>query len=53
MSVFGILEGIVFVNGVSLVDMIVLVGNVGVEVVVKVVGFDVEVFFIPGCGDVI
>lgn len=52
MSVFGIFEGIVLVNGVSFVDIIVLVGNVGVEIVVKVVGFDVEVFFILGCGDV-
>lgn len=34
-------------------DIIVFVGNVGIEKVIKVVGFSESVLFVVGCGDVI
>lgn len=45
------LEPIASANGISIADVIVLAGNVGVEQAAKAAGFDVEVPFTPGRGD--
>lgn len=45
------LEPIAAANGISIADVIVLAGNVGVEHAAKAAGFDVEVPFTPGRGD--
>ena len=51
-KVLGVLEGIKAEAGnVSLADLIVLAGNVGVETAAKAAGFDVTVPFTPGRGD--
>jgi len=51
-KVLGVLEGIKADAGnVSLADLIVLAGNVGVEKAAKAVGVDVTVPFTPGRGD--
>ena len=51
-KVLGVLEGIKAEAGnVSLADLIVLAGNVGVEKAAKAAGFDVSVPFTPGRGD--
>jgi catalase-peroxidase len=50
--VLGVLEGIKAETGnVSLADLIVLAGNVGVEKAASAAGFDVTVPFTPGRGD--
>lgn len=49
--VLSVLEGIASETGASLADVIVLAGNVGVELAAKAAGFDVEVPFAPGRGD--
>ncbi len=51
-KVLGVLEGIrADAGNVSLADLIVLAGNVGVEKAAKAAGFDVTVPFTPGRGD--
>ncbi|SSC64407.1 catalase/peroxidase HPI [Ciceribacter selenitireducens] len=50
-KVLSVLEGIAAETGASLADVIVLAGNVGVELAAKAAGFDVEVPFVPGRGD--
>ena len=51
-SVIGVLEGIQSdVGGVSLADVIVLAGNVGVEMAAKAAGHDIAVPFTSGRGD--
>ena len=50
-KVLAVLEGIASETGASLADVIVLAGNVGVELAAKAAGFDVEVPFAPGRGD--
>ena len=50
-KVLSVLEGIAAETGASLADVIVLAGNVGVELAAKAAGFDVEVPFAPGRGD--
>ncbi|RCW27365.1 catalase-peroxidase [Ciceribacter lividus] len=50
-KVLSVLEGIASETGASLADVIVLAGNVGVELAAKAAGFDVEVPFAPGRGD--
>ncbi len=50
-KVLSVLEGIAAKTGASLADVIVLAGNVGVELAAKAAGFDVEVPFVPGRGD--
>ena len=51
-KVLGVLEGIQRDAGnVSIADLIVLAGNVGVEQAAKAAGFDVTVPFTPGRGD--
>ena len=50
-KVIGVLEGISAEVGGSLADLIVLAGNVGVEMAAKAAGHDVEVPFTPGRGD--
>ena len=49
--VLGVLEGIANAGGASLADVIVLAGNVGVELAAKAAGFDTTVPFAPGRGD--
>ena len=49
--VLGVLEGIAAETGISVADVIVLAGNVGVEQAAKAAGFDIEVPFAPGRGD--
>ena len=49
--VLAALEPIAAQTGVSLADLIVLAGNLGVEQAAKAAGFDVEVPFAPGRGD--
>jgi catalase-peroxidase len=49
--VLGTLQGIASQTGVSLADVIVLAGNVGVEQAAKAAGFAVTVPFAPGRGD--
>ena len=50
-KVLGILEPIAAESGVSVADVIVLAGNLGVEQAAKAGGFDVIVPFAPGRGD--
>jgi catalase-peroxidase len=50
-KVLGVLRPIADRVGASLADIIVLAGNVGVEMAAKAAGFDVEVPFAPGRGD--
>ena len=49
--VLAVLEPIAEEFGISVADVIVLAGSVGVEAAVKAAGFDVEVPFAPGRGD--
>lgn len=49
--VLNVLEDIATRQGASLADVIVLAGNVGVEMAAKKAGFDIEVPFSPGRGD--
>ncbi|MFA7416339.1 MAG: catalase/peroxidase HPI [Rhizobium sp.] len=50
-KVLAVLEGIAAETGASVADIIVLAGNVGVELAAKAAGCDVEVPFAPGRGD--
>jgi len=50
-KVLGVLEPIAKEAGASVADVIVLAGNVGVELAAKAAGFDVTVPFAPGRGD--
>ncbi|MGI0481055.1 catalase/peroxidase HPI [Geminocystis sp. CENA526] len=50
-KVLAILEGIAQDSGVSVADVIVLAGNVGIEQAVKKAGFDITVPFASGRGD--
>jgi catalase-peroxidase len=50
-KVLGVLRPIADQVGSSFADIIVLAGNVGVEMAAKAAGFDVEVPFAPGRGD--
>jgi len=50
-KVLGILEPIAAETGASVADLIVLAGNVGVEMAIKAAGHDMEVPFAPGRGD--
>lgn len=50
-KVLGVLEGIAAETGASLADVIVLGGNVGIELAAKAAGHDVTVPFAPGRGD--
>ncbi|ATN33189.1 catalase/peroxidase HPI [Rhizobium sp. ACO-34A] len=50
-KVLAILEGIAAETGASVADVIVLAGNVGVELAAKAAGFDIDVPFEPGRGD--
>jgi catalase-peroxidase len=50
-KVLGILNPIAESSNASLADVIVLAGNVGVELAAKAAGFDVKVPFTPGRGD--
>ncbi|MBA3040707.1 MAG: catalase/peroxidase HPI [Alphaproteobacteria bacterium] len=50
-KVLTVLEGIAAETGASLADVIVLAGNVGVELAAKAAGFDIAVPFAPGRGD--
>ena len=49
--VLSVLEPIAHAAGASVADVIVLAGNLGVEMAAKAAGFDVEVPFTPGRGD--
>ncbi len=49
--VLSVLEPIAHAAGASVADVIVLAGNVGVEMAAKAAGFDVDVPFTPGRGD--
>ena len=49
--VLSVLEPIAAKRGASVADIIVLAGNVGVEMAAKAAGFDVDVPFSPGRGD--
>ena len=51
--VLDVLEGIAAESGASIADVIVLAGNVGVELAAKAAGFDVTVPFAAGRGDAI
>ena len=50
-KVLGILEPIAAAAGASVADVIVLAGNVGLEMAIEAAGHDVEVPFAPGRGD--
>ncbi len=50
-KVLAVLEPIAAETGVSVADVIVLAGNVGLEASIKATGFDVKVPFAPGRGD--
>jgi catalase-peroxidase len=50
-NVLQVLEGIAASSGVSVADVIVLAGNVGIEQAAKKAGFDITVPFSPGRGD--
>ncbi|MCP4992942.1 MAG: catalase/peroxidase HPI [Gammaproteobacteria bacterium] len=49
--VLGVLEGIAADTGVSVADVIVLAGNVGIEQAARAAGKDITVPFTPGRGD--
>ncbi len=50
-KVLSLLESIAKETGASIVDLIVLAGNLGVEKAAKAAGFNIEVPFTPGRGD--
>ncbi|WP_404801220.1 catalase/peroxidase HPI [Acuticoccus sediminis] len=50
-KVLSVLEPIAAETGASVADVIVLAGNVGLEMAIKAAGFDVAVPFSPGRGD--
>jgi len=50
-KVLGVLEGIATASGVSMADVIVLAGNVGIELAAKAAGLDITVPFAAGRGD--
>jgi catalase-peroxidase len=50
-KVLQVLEGIAIDTGVTMADLIVLAGNVGIERAAKAAGFDIIVPFAPGRGD--
>ena len=50
-KVLSVLEGIASETGASVADVIVLAGNVAVEIAARAAGFDVTVPFSPGRGD--
>jgi catalase-peroxidase len=50
-KVLKVLEGIAAETGVSIADVIVLAGNVGIERAAKAAGVDITVPFVPGRGD--
>ncbi|KTD66897.1 catalase-peroxidase KatB [Legionella steelei] len=50
-KVLKVLEEIAAESGVSVADVIVLAGNVGIEKAAKAAGFDIKVPFVPGRGD--
>ena len=50
-KVLSVLERIAFETGVSIADVIVLAGNLGVEQAAKAAGYDIKVPFAPGRGD--
>ena len=50
-KVLAVLETIATETGVSVADVIVLAGNVGVEQAARAAGFDIKVPFAPGRGD--
>uniref|UniRef100_UPI003BAA157E catalase/peroxidase HPI n=1 Tax=Stappia sp. TaxID=1870903 RepID=UPI003BAA157E len=50
-KVLGVLEPIAEEFGASVADVIVLAGNVGVEMAARAAGHDIEVPFVPGRGD--
>jgi len=50
-KVLSVIEPIAFKSGASIADVIVLAGNVGVELAIKAAGFDTPVPFKPGRGD--
>ena len=50
-KVLGVLEGIATASGVSVADVIVLAGNLGVEQAAKAAGFNIVVPFAPRRGD--
>ncbi len=50
-KVLGVLEPIAAASGASLADVIVLAGNVGLELSIKAAGYNVDVPFTPGRGD--
>ncbi|WP_165831648.1 catalase/peroxidase HPI [Legionella qingyii] len=50
-KVLNVLEKIATESGVSVADVIVLAGNVGIEKAAKAAGFDITVPFAPGRGD--
>lgn len=50
-KVLKVLEEIAAESGVSVADVIVLAGNVGIEKAAKAAGFDITVPFVPGRGD--
>ena len=49
--VLAILEPIATASGVSIADVLVLSGNIGVEKAAKAAGFEIKVPFVPGRGD--
>ncbi len=49
--VLSVLEPIAVATGASVADVIVLAGNLGVEIAAKAAGFDITVPFAPGRGD--
>ncbi len=52
-KVLAVLEPIAVQSGVSVADVIVLAGNVGIEQAAKAAGFDITVPFAPGRGDAV
>ncbi|MDP3532692.1 MAG: catalase/peroxidase HPI [Alphaproteobacteria bacterium] len=50
-KVLAVLEGIAGDTGASVADVIVLAGNVGIELAAQAAGFDITVPFAPGRGD--
>ncbi|MGD1881022.1 MAG: catalase/peroxidase HPI [Paracoccaceae bacterium] len=50
-KVLDILEPIAAETGASVADVIVLAGNIGIEMSINKAGFDIEVPFVPGRGD--
>lgn len=50
-KVLKVLEPIAKESGASIADVIVLAGNVGIEMAIKKAGFNIDVPFLPGRGD--